>query len=62
MSEAIYRVDGILEEDEEYALTIFHPDHIVCLEDRLPEKRGRSYVTRVMREQVYRAYPEEVVR
>jgi len=51
VSEAVYHVDGIPKEDEGYALTISHPDRTACLEDRFPEKRRCSYVTRVIRGQ-----------
>lgn len=62
MNERVYEVGDILDEDDEYALTIFDADDIGWLEGRLLEKRGRAYLTCVIRERDYRAYPEEVVR
>lgn len=62
MSEPIYHIDDIFKDDEEYSLNIFNEEEITWLENRLLEKRGRPYVTCVIREKDYRAYPEEVVR
>jgi type I restriction enzyme M protein len=62
MTEPIYRVADIMEEKDEYALTIFDADDIAWVESRLVEKRGRPYVECLIRERAYRAYPEEIVR
>lgn len=63
MSEPTYRIADIMHEKaDQYELSIFHPDDIAWMESRLLEKRGRPYVTCVIRERDYRAYPEEIVR